>query len=213
MAKIEDVDGSSGCRALAPFELVGGPVRAKYVYGDVMLRCNISEELIKDLYPCTPFQKGAMALSSRNLGAYMAQHVFELSDSIKNDLKRFRAAWEAVVEMNPILRSRIIETDSSEMIQAVINKNITWASANDLERYRSDDRADHMGFGTRLFRYAVIVTAYEDLEKSYFVWTTHHAMYDGWSLPRILEYVEHTRDWIRRKRTATDGFAGPKIIR
>lgn len=205
-ANIEDVNGSSSCHTLAPFELIGGPVRARYLYGDVMLRCNISEELIEDLYPCTPFQKGVMALSIRNLGAYMAQHVFELSNSIKNDLTRFRAAWEAVVELNSILRSRIIQTDSSEMIQAVINEGITWTSANDLERYLSDDRVNHMGLGTRLFRYAIIVTANECLEKSYFVWTTHHAMYDGWSLSRILEYLAHEYERLETKEENRNGW-------
>ena len=110
-ANIEDINGSSGCHTLAPFELIGGPVRAKSVYGEVMLRCNITEDFIKDLYPCMPIQKGVMAFSIRKLGVYMAQHLFKLSDNLKNDLERFRVAWEAVVELYPILRSRIIQTD------------------------------------------------------------------------------------------------------
>jgi amino acid adenylation domain-containing protein len=148
--------------------------------------CDVNPQTILDIHPCTPLQEGLIALSFTNPGAYVAQMIFKLSSSLH--LARFRKAWNEVVDHYPIIVSRIMQIETHGMLQVIIQEPITWANGSSLDSYLAQDKLQSMKSTDPLSRFAII----EDLASSerYFIWTAHHAIYDGWSVSRILQYVE-----------------------
>ena len=185
------VDQRTLCDAVeaAPFALIDRSISIESISQDAAAQADLAADSIEDLYPCTPFQEGVMALSMRQPGAYMAQHVFEMSTGSDLNLTNFYAAWEAVVKLNHILRTRIIQTGSAGLMQLVAKHETTWRFLSDLDSYLSQDKETLMGFGTPLCRYAVITPATSQRTKRFFVWTIHHAIYDGYSLQLTLKAV------------------------
>ncbi|KAM0228324.1 hypothetical protein ACHAP5_011975 [Fusarium lateritium] len=90
-----------------------------------------------------------------------------------------------------ILRTRIVQQSSSDAgLQAVIKSDtIQWRYVDDLEAYPKTDKAMSMDLGEPLVRLAMIRDGF--LGHNYLVWTIHHAVYDGQSLPAIQNMVHH----------------------
>lgn len=148
-------------------------------------RCQVPPERVLDVYPCTPLQEGIMALSVKNPGSYVSQHVYSLPPD--TDITMFTSAWEAVFDATPTLRTRIVQSDSA-ILQVVLNEHIQWFRETDLDSYLERDRNVVMDLGTALGRYALVRN--EGTARLSFVWTQHHALYDGWSVNLTLRAVE-----------------------
>ncbi|KAJ4359514.1 Non-ribosomal peptide synthetase [Didymosphaeria variabile] len=56
-----------------------------------------------------------------------------------------------------------------------------------LAEFLARDQEEHMDLGTALFRYGLVSKHGDD--KAHVVLTSHHAIYDGWSMPLIFERV------------------------
>ena len=178
---------------LTPFDMMSGPAAAQSIRRDAASQCNLPPDSIEDAYPCTSFQEGLVMLSTRQVGAYVAHHIFELSANIRLDLGRFRSVWEAVLESTPILRTRIIQTESGSLMQVVIKERVDWVVADDLNAYVKKTKEAPIGLGAPLTRFALVTSTKEESDRCYFVWTTHHAIYDGWSLALILNHLN--QEW------------------
>lgn len=76
---------------------------------------------IEDVYPCTTFQEGIMALSVLQPGSYVAKHRFKLSTNIEIDLSKLNRACHEVIAANSILRTRILYVDGFGYYQAVLS--------------------------------------------------------------------------------------------
>lgn len=127
-----------------------------------------------------------MALSMTQPGAYVAQHVFTCPATLNVD--RFRAAWAATIDSNPIPRTRIIQSGQSKMFQVVLRGSPDWYHPGDFDSYIEKDRQTPISFGRPQTRYALISDA--STKKHRMVWKAHHAIYDGWSLPLIMRHIE-----------------------
>jgi len=139
---------------------------------------------IEDVLPCTPLQEGLMALSLKN-GAYIARHVFAVPEG--TDLLRFKNAWERAFEAHAILRTRICNTENHGIVQVVVRGEINWQSLPALKTTSAAPANLPMTLGTPL---AHIELVGPEQRPSHFALTLHHAIYDGWSLPLILEYAK-----------------------
>lgn len=150
---------------IAPFVLARG-IEPE----EIATLCKIPVGLVEDVYPCTALQEGLMALSAR-AGVYVAQRVYILSDFNES---RFRTAWERLVNLNPILRTRIIHLTEYGSYQVVCKDRPgdLWHTGNDVEQYLQKDREDLITPGDRLCRFALI----QEGESTYFVLTLHHAV-------------------------------------
>ena len=150
---------------------------------NIASQCDISETEIEDIYPCTPLQEGLMAISTQqSTSSYMAQRVFQLGSDV--DVHRFCAAWKKLTELNPIMRTRILATDSQNCIQVVVNQGIPLVHhTSSLSEYLETDRQTPVAYGGPLTRFALIQEANSDHQ--FFVWTAHHSTYDGWSLGKM----------------------------
>ncbi|KAG0156359.1 hypothetical protein PDIDSM_3537 [Penicillium digitatum] len=141
----------------------------------------IQSESIEDIYPSSPLQEGMMALSMLNPKSYILRRVFRLRPTL--DVARFKCAWELAAEKNPILRTRFVPTPNAGFVQVVVKGSIDWTRAADLEQYLERDTTEGMVYGAPPVRYGLT-------EDGFFIWTAHHAVYDGWSLPLILSQVQ-----------------------
>lgn len=184
MASVMQFAANAEVKPVLPFSLLGpGSPSKEAVIQDINTTYKISANTIEDVYPCTPLQEGLMMLSDRKPGSYMNQQCFSLPASI--DMQRFTSAWNQTMQALPILRTTVVNTKDGTR-QVVIRSNIKWiyTDSTSIEEYLHQDLAHHMSYGHDLARYAVITVK----NKRYFVWTIHHALYDGLSIPIILEY-------------------------
>lgn len=169
-----------------PFALLRTESSSDQVRQQASKACNVAEPQIEDVFPCTPLQEGLLALSAKQSGDYLACYPFQLREDI--DTTKFRSAWDKVVETTPILRTRIIDLPGQGLVQVVLRQNAQWSkhSTESLEAYMQDDRRQGTGLGEALVRYGLV----EQESSRFFVWTVHHAAYDGWSMALVLRRLE-----------------------
>ncbi|KAL8700559.1 MAG: hypothetical protein Q9224_000910, partial [Gallowayella concinna] len=171
---------------LAPnaFEMLPTGVPTEKIVEEVSRMCNIDTMDVEDIYPCTTMQEGLMALSSKQSGAYIAQTIYSLATV---NIRRFKKAWDAVVAAEPILRTRIVYTDELGFLQVVVNERIEWLESPHLEHVVTIGKEKPTHNGGALSQYAIV----QSPEGAFFVWTLHHALYDGWSVDIILNKVQN----------------------
>ena len=173
---------------VVPFSLLTGDSIKEQTKRNIATFCNIDPENIEDVFPCTPLQTGLLALTTKAPGSYIARWVWEVSPNI--NLERFQEAWEQTVSTTPILRTRIADIDQG-LVQIVIHEPASWSKGNRLGLYILKDKDRKMGLGDVLSRYAIIEDQLQE-DKAFFVWTVHHALYDGHSFSLILEKLQKT---------------------
>ncbi|KAL2802052.1 hypothetical protein BJX63DRAFT_438243, partial [Aspergillus granulosus] len=149
--------------------------------------CEVSQDQIVDIYPCTPLQEGLMALTARAPGAYTANFSYRLSTDV--DIDRFHAAWNAVARANPILNTRFIHTKPYGSFQVVIPGDVPWSS----HKHEQIDRIDNFNIPFRLGKPLLKINVIESDHGSAsyrFCLTIHHLLYDAWSLMLLLQQVD-----------------------
>jgi len=154
---------------------------------------------VEDIYPLSPMQQGMLfhTLLNADPGSY-TEHV---SCTLRGDLSisAFKKAWQQVVDRHPVLRTSFVWEGLAEPLQIVwCAAALPWqiddwrqlAPAEQEARLSAFLRADHArGFSLSqppLMRMALFQVA----EDAYtFVWSHHHLLLDGWSLPLVFKEV------------------------
>lgn len=144
----------------------------------IAVSIGVNRDQIEDIYPCTPLQEGLMAITARQPAAYVSRQVYSMGNSV--NLEQFKAAWETLSTETSILRTRIVM--ESYALQVVVRGNIFWQCGTDLQEYLQADRDKGMTLGQPLVRYGFVQ---EPAGECYFIWTAHHALYDGWTVTRL----------------------------
>jgi amino acid adenylation domain-containing protein/non-ribosomal peptide synthase protein (TIGR01720 family) len=152
---------------------------------------------VHDAYPATPMQQGllyhSIAQQNGDGGMYVTQRRLTLTGKL--DVERLRAVWQHAVERHDILRTRfewrddaawqVVERnialpfgvhDSRDETLAVYETRLATWMHDDLARGFDPARAPL----TRIDLFARPDGAHD------LVWTTHHALLDGWSAARLL---------------------------
>ncbi|KAI7777353.1 hypothetical protein LA080_003749 [Diaporthe eres] len=172
--------------AVQPFSLISNLASVDVLKREVAAIARIDVEAIQDIYPCTPTQEGLVALSIREPGAYVAQLVYRLPDDI--DVVRFKKACDLVVQAQPILRTRIVHTEDTGFVQVVVAGDAPqWSTVASLGEVEESWRQLPLHNGGRLANYNFVDNGSTGVS---FVWSIHHALYDGWCLPLILDKIK-----------------------
>jgi len=203
---LSSFDNITSQSAIEPFSLLQINKSIPDLLAELASQCHMEIESIYDVYPCTSLQQGLIALSSKDPGAYVAQNIYRLPPGI--DLDRFRSAWEKVVEAEIILRTRIVYTESLGFLQVITREPITWHEISNLSDFVEQDRQLPSYNGGPLSRYTIV----ESPASTHFVWTAHHAIYDGWCISLLLERVEACYHDIRAVDMAI-GAGYPRFIK
>ncbi|PHH81423.1 hypothetical protein CDD82_813 [Ophiocordyceps australis] len=164
-----------------PFSLVGDEFDA----ANIASHYRFDGAAIVDAYPCTPLQEGLMTLTLMRDASYMTQNVLELADHVQVD--KLCAAWEHVAGALPILRTRIVQHSHLSLNQIVLDDKISWTRATGLQSHLDADGQQWMQLGEPLIRFALVSN--EAGTVKWLVWTVHHALYDGWSMPLVIDAV------------------------
>lgn len=169
---------------IKPFELLGS--RSNELRGTAAALCKLPIDEIEDVLPMTISQMRWYGKTLVKPTAWIDQYHFRLPSDV--DLERFTIALNSVVQATDLLRARIIATGNKELFQAIINFHPVEMihTGDSLEAYLSQDLLTPMGLTATLSRYAIVHHANSE---KVFVWTIHHAIYDGYSLPMLLQAI------------------------
>ncbi|KAI2614797.1 non-ribosomal peptide synthase [Hypoxylon fragiforme] len=201
MALVARPGSDEGNVEVPAFSLLGEGWAEDAARKDCADLCEVDPATIEDVYPCTPLQEGLMALSAKVSEAYVAQRVVEVADeTAARDLAR---AFEVAAVDCPILRTRIVQVPGHGLVQVVVKGDFDcqWLSGQSLNDYLVQDRKDPVELGRPLVRYGVVVNE-ATTGKSHFVLTMHHALYDGWSMPLVVERVNRAYNNLPTHRPA-----------
>ncbi|HZN20448.1 MAG TPA: amino acid adenylation domain-containing protein [Micromonosporaceae bacterium] len=152
-----------------------------------------------DRYPLAPLQRGMLfhALSTPGSTMYVEQHRLDLAGEL--DLAAFRAAWQSVCALHPVLRTafdtRQVERPT-QVVRPAVELPLTvedWRGlppAEQATRLRQRGSAEReQGFdlaSAPLFRLCLVRL---DDHAWRLLWTHHHLILDGWSVGLVLRDV------------------------
>jgi amino acid adenylation domain-containing protein len=154
---------------------------------------------IEDIYPSTPLQQGMLYHSAAEpeSGAHVTQLVGTLDGPLAPPA--FRRAWQRAVDRHPVLRTSFAWKRRGEPMQVVhrdaklVFVEEDWgglppeAQERRLEEFLAEDR--RAGFDLeRAPSLRLALFKVGEVEHR-MVWTQHHAVLDGWSLPVLLHEV------------------------
>jgi amino acid adenylation domain-containing protein len=185
VAKVREVNKGVGNDTLKPFALVQGNGSLQDTLQAITGQYNLRVNQIENVYPCSPMQESLVAEFDGNTNPYVRQFVFYLADDVPLD--RLQRAWDDTIRANPVLRTRICNVQGTRgYMQTVVSEVPIWYVREiSLSRFLQEDEQLPMVAGDHFFRYTIVI----DDDKRHFVWTAHHALCDGASIPEVLEEV------------------------
>jgi amino acid adenylation domain-containing protein/non-ribosomal peptide synthase protein (TIGR01720 family) len=167
---------------------------------------------VEDIYPLTPLQAGMLfhSLVDAGAGTYLDQARLLLAGVAAPEA--LGAAWQAVVDRTPALRTAVVWENVDEPVQVVWSRAtlpVTYHDWRDLPETELDavlrptdgapaadsalggllaaDRAAGCELGTAPLMRLTIARLPGD--RVLVVWTTHHLIMDGWSLGQVFAEV------------------------
>src|SRR5438445_1308843 len=154
---------------------------------------------VEDIYPLSGLQQGLLfhSLYAPQSAVYVVSVTCRLGGRL--DVAAFRRAWQHVVERHAVLRTAFVGHELDRPVQ-VVRRRVTlpfelhdWRgvlSAEQDERFAAllaEDRARGFDFAAPpLMRLHLMRVA--DAEWR-LIWNSHHILFDGWSLPVLLDEV------------------------
>lgn len=143
--------------------------------------CGVQLDQIEDVYQCTATQLGILADSAKQTGLYTYRGIANLRQDV--NVESYLEALRHVVSLNPILRTRFVDTPVG-ILQAVIREaHVTEQPRGTLEDYLSSDRARATTLSQPLFRTALV--------SGKLVLTIHHSIGDQYGNLAFLRDVSH----------------------
>jgi amino acid adenylation domain-containing protein/non-ribosomal peptide synthase protein (TIGR01720 family) len=154
---------------------------------------------IADIYPLTPMQQGLLfhTLAAPESGVYVQQVSCLLLGELNH--AAFMRAWQSVIARHPVLRSAVAWEELAEPLQIVAEQVALPLHAHDwrdlpaaeqqtrLDALLRADRARGLDLSCApLMRLTLIQ---RDATTTYLLWSHHHLLLDGWSVPLVLDEV------------------------
>jgi amino acid adenylation domain-containing protein/non-ribosomal peptide synthase protein (TIGR01720 family) len=151
---------------------------------------------LSKLYPATPTQAGLFFHGALDRSAYVTQTIPVFRGTL--DVAAFKAAWQAVVQRHDVFRTAFVGED--EQLHQLVSGTATldwheedWrgldpqAQERRLDSYRRADRERGFDFARApLMRMALLRLADD---RHQLLWTHHHILSDGWSMPIVYREV------------------------
>jgi len=165
---------------------------------------------IEQFYPLSPVQEGMLFhnLHAPEAGDYILQ--FNCLLERLPQVAGFEQAWQSVVDRHTVLRTFFVWEGVKRPIQ-VVQRQVKlpleqqdWRGMEKTEQEEAlktfllKDRA--RGFDLNRAPLMRLVLIRLDDQSYYFIWTHHHLLLDGWSLPLIFREVLETYEALRQGR-------------
>ncbi|MEM9135972.1 MAG: condensation domain-containing protein, partial [Cyanobacteria bacterium P01_F01_bin.42] len=152
-----------------------------------------AKPVVQDIYPLSPTQQGMLfhSLYEPNSGVYAVQVGLTLKGQI--NLELFSQAWQKVIGRHSTLRTAFVWDDLDAPLQVVGRQAELSIATLDWQSFSPDEQAQKLeqwleGDRTRGFNLAhaplMRVTLIQMEPEVYrLVWSYHHLILDGWSVP------------------------------
>lgn len=169
----------------------------------------IGNQSIEGLYPLSPLQQGILfhSLAATGIDMYFEQFSWTIRGQL--DIEAFESAWQNVLTRHASLRAAVIWEGIDEPVQIVPSSiscpviQLDWSvlssaqQEEQLRAYLEADKRRKVDFGNPpLMRLHLIQL---DAKNWKFIWSCHHLLMDGWSIPLVL------RDFTRYYRALSQG--------
>ncbi|WP_458131692.1 non-ribosomal peptide synthase/polyketide synthase [Pseudomonas sp. R3-41] len=152
---------------------------------------------IEDIYPLSPMQQGMLfhTLYEQGTGTYINQLCVDV-DGL--DPERFRAAWQATMDVHEILRSGFIWQGELQQQLQIIHRRLAlpytlldWRQRRDVDQALKDFIAADLAMGFDLTQAGLLRVTLIQLsdERHHLIFTNHHILMDGWSSAQMLGEV------------------------
>jgi len=154
---------------------------------------------IEAIYPLSPMQQGMLfhTIYATEGSLYFEQTTFKVRGKFDNEA--FKRAVEQTMLRNPVLRTAFVYKKLEQTLQVVHKEvelpytELDWQDADTtqqkklLTNFLQADRDE----GFKLSKAPLMRLAVMQLEKDFWqlVWSNHHILFDGWSLPILLGEV------------------------
>ncbi|TPX70384.1 hypothetical protein SpCBS45565_g01827 [Spizellomyces sp. 'palustris'] len=162
----------------------------------VQEECGLEDCAVAAVYPCSPLQEGMIVETLKSEGMHYLNHaIFELKSTV--DVQRLLNAWKSVIRANDILRTGFYPVDSPlcgyaqvVLLKSKMQLTLEHLSTNDQLRPACEKHIQNITHSMLDLRQPPIACAVLHApQQNWLVVTLHHALYDGWSLPLILDDV------------------------
>ena len=156
-------------------------------------------ENVADIYPLSPIQQGMLfhTLSAPRSGVYIEHYCCKIRGDLR--ISEFQAAWRQVIDRQPVLRTAFLWEGLDDPLQ-IVRQQVK--AAWDIEDWRSHSpvqqeeklvailaRSRAIGFDLRQAPIARFQLMRLQDDAYQFVWSFHHLLADGWSIPIIWQEV------------------------
>ena len=154
---------------------------------------------IENIYPLSALQRGMLFHSLYEPKLALYYQSFSSRIEVDLDVDRFQLAWRLTVERHSALRTAFVWKNRDEPLQiAFRNVPLPWRvedwrgvapeeQKTRLAELLEQDQAEGFDLGKPpLMRFMLIRLADEQY---HFVWSSHHLLFDGWSVPLIFQDV------------------------
>jgi amino acid adenylation domain-containing protein len=163
---------------------------------------------ISAIYPLSPLQQGMLfqTIYAPEAGAYVEQFVCTLRGEL--DEESLRLAWQQTVDRHDVLRTAFVWEEVDEPLQVVGERAaLVWeredwrgltqhAQRERLETLLDADR--RRGFDLTRAPLMRLTLIDANAGESYFVWSHHHLLLDGWSVSLLMREVSEQYQALRR---------------
>ena len=154
---------------------------------------------IEQIYALSPLQRGMLqhSLAAAGTGTYVVQISCRLRGELDGDL--FAAAWQKGLSRHAIFRTSFHWEEVQKPVQ-IVHREVAFdlrqidlrdrgpeSRAQALEAVAVDERVRTFDLMRPPLTRLMLVRLDDDSHQ--FIWTTHHLLIDGWSLPIVLQDV------------------------
>src|ERR1051326_3903165 len=154
---------------------------------------------VEGFYPLSPMQQGMLyhTLYAPESGTYMQQ----VSCTLKGELNvaAFAHAWQEVIDRHPVLRSGFLWEKLKGPVQLVQRQVKLPLEQQDWQHFSPEQQETELEALLRADRGRGFVLAHAPLLRLFllqlgthayqFIWSHHHILFDGWSVPLLLQEV------------------------
>ncbi|MDZ8224136.1 non-ribosomal peptide synthetase [Nostoc sp. ChiVER01] len=152
---------------------------------------------IEDIYPLSPMQQGMLfeSLYAPDTGVYFEQLSFTLKGEL--NVAAFEQAWQQVVARHSILRTAFVWEQLTQPLQVVYRQVDINLNRHDWQRLSAQDQQEQLelflhsqrqqGFQLSLAPLMHLALIQLSADTYQFVWSSHHLLLDGWSMPLVFK--------------------------
>lgn len=155
------------------------------------------ERNVESIYPVSPMQQGLLFHTQldQKSGAYIDQFIMELCGKFYPD--KFKQAWLKLIERHEVFRTLFVDLDKDKPLQVVRKRvELPWhiedwcdlspeSQKTQLQSYLENERKAGFDTGQAPLMRITIIHCGSDHVK--FIWTHHHAIFDGWSFGKVYQ--------------------------